>query len=61
MLKKIAGAVVAISPVSVFAAVPTSVTEAITLTQTDAVSVAGLMVGVTASLLVFNYIRKLMK
>ena len=61
MFKKIAGAVVAVAPLSSFAAVPTSVTDAITLTQTDAVTVAGLMIGVTAALLVFKYIRRLMK
>lgn len=44
-----------------FAAVPESVTTAISTTQTDAVSVAGLMIGVTAALLVFKYIRRLMK
>lgn len=61
MLKKIAGAVVAVAPFSVFAAVPTEVTTAIATTQTDATTVAGLMVGVTAALLVFAYIRRLMK
>ena len=61
MFKKIAGAVVAVAPLSAFAAVPASVTDAIALTQADAVTVAGLMVGVTAALLVFKYIRRLMK
>jgi len=44
-----------------FAEVPTSVTTAISTTQADAVTVAGLMIGVTAALLVFKYIRRLMK
>ena len=44
-----------------FAEVPTSVSTAISTTQADAVSVAGLMIGVTAALLVFKYIRRLMK
>lgn len=61
MLKKIAGAVVAVAPVAAFAAVPEAVNSAIETTKTDAVAVAGLMVGVTAALLVFKYIRRLMK
>ena len=61
MFKKIGSAVVAVAPLSAFAAVPSSVTDAITLTQTDSVTVAGLMIGVTAALLVFKYIRRLMK
>jgi len=48
-------------PISAFAAVPAIVTTAIETTQTDAVTVAGLMIGVTAALLVFKYIRRLMK
>lgn len=61
MLKKIAAGLGLGAGVSqVFAAVPTSVTDAITATQTDAVTVAGLMIGVTAALLVFKYIRRQM-
>lgn len=57
MLKKIGGAVVAFAPFAAFAEVPASVTTAISGTSTDAVTVAGLMVGVVAALLVFKYIR----
>ena len=61
MMKKIAGVVVSFAPFAAFAEVPTSVTTAISTTQADAVTVAGLMIGVTAALLVFKYIRRLMK
>lgn len=60
MFKKIAGAVVAVPPVSVWAAVPTEVSDAITQTQTDAASVAGLMLVVVAALLGFAYMRRQM-
>jgi hypothetical protein len=66
MLKKIAGKVVAVAtPLSlaagkVFAEVPSSVTSAIETTKTDAVSVAAAMIGITAALLVFVYIRRQM-
>ena len=60
-MKKLIAVVSAFSPLAAFAAVPESVTTAISTTQTDAVVVAGLMVGVTAALLVFKYIRRLMK
>lgn len=60
-MKKIALGVVSLVPFAAMAEVPTSVTSAISTTQSDAVAVAGLMVGVTAALLVFKYIRRLMK
>lgn len=58
MFKKIAGAVVAVAPLSAFAAVPTDVTDAITLIKTDASTVATAMIVVVAALLVFRFIRK---
>lgn len=61
MFKKIVGVVVAFAPLAAFAAVPASVTTAIETTQADSVTVAGLMIGVVAALLVFKYIRRLMK
>lgn len=60
-MKKIALGVVSLVPFAAMAAVPESVTTAISTTQADAVTVAGLMIGVTAALLVFKYIRRLMK
>ena len=60
MLKKIGSAVVAFAPLSVLAAVPASVTTAISDAQADAVSVAGLMLGVTAALLAFTLMRRQM-
>ena len=57
MLKKIAGAVVAVAPLSAFAAVPTDVSTALSGIQADAVSVATVMVGIVAALLVFKFIR----
>lgn len=60
-MKKLIGGLSALVPFAAFAEVPTSVTTAISTTQADAVVVAGLMVGVTAALLVFKYIRRLMK
>ena len=49
------------APALAFAEVPASVTSAIATTQADSTAVAGLMIGVTAALLVFKYIRRLMK
>lgn len=60
-MKKLIGIAGAFSPLAAFAAVPTEVSTAISTTQADAVTVAGLMVGVAAALLVFKYIRRLMK
>jgi len=57
MFKKIALGLASFSPLAVFAAVPVSVSTAISATQTDAVTVAGLMIGVVAAVLVFKYIR----
>lgn len=58
MIKKIAGVAVSVAPLSAFAAVPTSITTAIADLQADATTVATAMVGVTAALLVFRYIRR---
>lgn len=60
MLKKIAGVVVSCAPLSVLAAVPASVTTAISDAQADAVTVAALMLGVTAALLAFTLMRRQM-
>lgn len=45
----------------VLAAVPTEVTTAIAETKTDSTAVAALMVGISAALLVFAIIRRLLK
>lgn len=58
MLKKIGVAVIACAPLAAFAAVPAAITTAITDLQADAITVATAMVGVTAALLVFRYIRR---
>lgn len=58
MIKKIAGVAVSVAPLSAFAAVPAAITTAITDLQADAITVATAMVGVTAALLVFRYIRR---
>jgi ammonia channel protein AmtB len=42
------------------AAVPEAVSSAIAETKTDSVTVAGLMIGVVAGLLVFKFIRQQM-
>lgn len=58
MYKKVAGVAVSVAPLSSFAAVPAAITTAITDLQADAITVATAMVGVTAALLVFRYIRR---
>ena len=58
MLKKIGGAVVAFAPLAALAEVPAEVTTAIGGIKTDATSVAAIMVGVVAAVLVFKYIRQ---
>lgn len=55
------GTGLALAAGSALAEVPTDVTSAIAETKTDSVSVATLMVGISAALLVFAIIRRLLK
>lgn len=58
MLKKIGSAVVAVAPLSAFAAVPTAVTTAITDAGADAATVAAAVLVVIVGLLGFRYMRR---
>lgn len=58
MLKKIAGTVVSILPLSAFAAVPTDVTTALTDGKADAMTVASLALVILIGIAVFKYMRR---
>ncbi len=55
------GSALALAAGTALAEVPAAVTTAIETTKTDSTTVAGLMVGVSAALLVFAIIRRLLK
>lgn len=58
MLKKIGSAVVALAPLSAFAAVPTEVSTALTDAKADALTVAGLALVVVIAIASFKYMRR---
>lgn len=58
MLKKIAGVLVAVSPVSAFAAVPASVTTALSDAQTDGVTIATAVFVAIVAMYAFKLMRK---
>lgn len=61
MLKKIGSAVVAVAPLSAFAAVPADVTTAITTAGTDMATVAGAVFVAVIALLGFKLMRRAAK
>lgn len=61
MLKKIGSAVVAVAPLSAFAAVPTEVTTAISTAGTDMATVAGAVFVAIIALLGFKLMRRAAK
>lgn len=61
MLKKIGSAVVAVAPLSAFAAVPADVTTAITTAGTDMATVAGAVFVAIIALLGFKLMRRAAK
>ncbi len=58
MLKKIGGSVVALAPLSVFAAVPADVTTALTDMKADALSVAAIVLVAIIAVAAVKFIRK---
>lgn len=58
MLKKIAGVVVSVAPLSAFAAVPAEVDTAIKAAGTDAAMVAMTVFVATLGILVFRWMRR---
>lgn len=58
MLKKIAGVLVAVSPLSAFAAVPASVTTALSDAQTDGVTIATAVFVAIVAMFAFKLMRK---
>lgn len=58
MFKKIGSAVVALAPLSAFAAVPTEVTTALGDAKTDSAAVAGLALVVIIAIAAFKYMRR---
>lgn len=58
MLKKIAGSIVAIAPLSSFAAVPANVTTALADMQTDALTVAGVFLVAIIAVTAFLFMRR---
>lgn len=61
MLKKIAGVVVAVAPMSAFAEVPASVTTAIGEAVTDVGTIGAAILGVVIGIVVFNWLRRVIK
>ncbi len=61
MFKKIAGVVVAVAPLSAFAEVPTSVTTAIGDAVTDVGAIGASILGVVIAIVVFNWLRRVIK
>lgn len=58
MLKKIGSAVVALAPLSAFAAVPTEVSTALTDAKADALTVAGLALVIVIAIAAFKYMKR---
>lgn len=58
MLKKIAGVLVGVSPLSAFAAVPASVTTALSDAQTDGVTIATAVFVAIVAMYAFKLMRK---
>lgn len=58
MLKKISGVLVALAPLSAFAAVPVEVTTAMSDAKTDSLVVAGLALVVIIAIAAFKYMRR---
>lgn len=58
MFKRLGSAVVAMLPLSAFAAVPADVTTALTEGKADAMTVAGLSIVILIGIAVFKYMRK---
>ncbi|MFL9711440.1 major capsid protein [Methylobacillus sp. Pita1] len=61
MFKKIAGVVVAVAPLSAFAEVPASVTTAIGDAVTDVGTIGAAILGVVIGIVVFNWLRRVIK
>lgn len=58
MLKKIAGSVVAVAPLSAFAAVPADVTTALTDMKADALTVAAVVLVAIIAVAAVKFIRR---
>lgn len=61
MFKKIAGVVVAVAPMSAFAEVPATVTTAIGDAVTDVGTIGAAILGVVIGIVVFNWLRRVIK
>jgi hypothetical protein len=58
MLRKIGATLVAIAPLSSFAAVPSEVTTALTGMQADALTVAGVVLAAIIAVAAFKFMRR---
>jgi hypothetical protein len=58
MLKKIGSSVVALAPLSAFAAVPTDVTTAMSSMQADGIAVATVFLVASIAIIAFLFMRK---
>lgn len=61
MLKKIGSVVVSLAPMSAFADVPASVTTAISDSVTDVGTIGAAILGVVIAIVVFNWLRRVIK